>query len=511
MNVVTKKDFKDRAALAAKAAALMKKGMNAEAARSCRFYLSKWQDPEIYFMLGFLCHQANDAQAAIASYEKALELRPDYVDAYLNLGSVHLQRQDFVQALAQYDKAISYNAMLPQAHYNRGIALHELHQLEEALADYDTTIKLKPDFYLAHMKRSVLLYKLKRKTEARRTCEWLLSQGQNTSDARWVLGLISLSEGDFAMGWALFETRRGDEIEAYDRVLRKPYWLGREGIVGKTLFIKWEQGFGDTIQFCRYAKLVRETGANVIFSVQRPLRRLLESLDHEITLIGEDDVPGHYDFHCRLMSLPHAIGTAVATVPYPRRYLHVASEAVAAWASRLEGIEGIKIGLVWAGNFNADLLVVRRSDVHRSLTLEHYLPLLDVGGAAFFSLQKGPPASQLAAAPTGHRITDFTAEFSDFADTGAFIENLDLVITVDTAVAHLAAALGKPVWILVSFVSCWRWLENRTDTPWYESVRLFRQSERGNWAPVIAEMRRELQALADARSHQVTQSSDDLT
>jgi tetratricopeptide (TPR) repeat protein len=495
MTVTTKKDVKDQAVLLAKAAALANKGMFAEAARSYRFYLSKWPDPAIHFTLGFLCHQMNDWEAAILNYEKALALKPDYVDAYLNIGSIYNEKCDFDRALAFYNKAIALNGMLPQAYYNRGIILQEMQKHEDALADYDRATALKPDFYSAYLNKSVILYELKRKSEAVRNYKRILKLDPSRQDPKWNLGLIALSEGDFAAGWPLYEERLRAVAEDYNKTLRKPAWRGQEEIADKIVFIRWEQGFGDTIHFCRYAKLVKDKGATVIFSVQDALRTLLRSLDEDITIIGENDVPSHYDFHCRLMSLPCAFGTTLETIPYPTKYLAVDPGAVEAWRPRVDAYGGVKIGIVWAGGFRPADKGARRNDDNRSITFDQILPLLDITGVIFFSLQKGPPAGQLAAA-TAPNIQDFTTELQDFADTAALIENLDLVITVCTSVAHLAGALGKTVWILVPFVSCWRWLENRTDSPWYNSARLFRQQERRNWGPVIEAVRRELAAFA---------------
>jgi hypothetical protein len=200
------------------------------------------------------------------------------------------------------------------------------------------------------------------------------------------------------------------------------------------------------------------------------------------------------------MSLPFTFRTSVETIPSPTKYLRTDPAEISRWKARVENVPRLKIGLVWAGGERANITCARRNDANRSLPLKRFAPLLEIKGAAFFSLQKGPPTSQLPEMQASHEIHDWTDAFTDFADTGALIENLDLVITVDTSVAHLAAALGKPVWVLVPWVSCWRWLEGRTDSPWYNSVRLFRQVERGNWDMVFEEVERELRALVAANS-----------
>ncbi len=489
------KEIKALKALYAKARDHDSKGQLAEAARSYRFFLSQWPDPVAYYNYGVVLKKLQRFDEALQSYQKATALQPDYAQAYVNMGTLYYEQREFKLALAQYDKAIACNPLLVAAYYNRGVALQEFGRLEDAVADYDHALAIDKNYYLAYLNKSVILYELKKKAAAARNYEDILRINPEHLDSRWNLGVLKLSEGDFADGWRLYEARRKLQRDDYNKILQKPYWLGREDIRGKTMFLKWEQGFGDTIQFCRYAKLVRQAGANTILSVQAPLRRLMQSLDAEIQIIGEDEVPDDYDYHTRLMSLPHAFATVLESIPQRTKYLHIAAEKILPWRARLQPRCGLKLGLVWAGGDRPDIICARRNDANRSMNLAQFAPLLGVRGIQFVSLQKGPPASQLA--ESAYDIHDWTDELTDFADTGALIEALDLVITVDTAVAHLAAALGKTVWILIPFVSCWRWLEDRTDSPWYASVRLFRQTERGNWESVLSQVRQALTTMAD--------------
>lgn len=492
----SKKDFKELNRIYAKAALLAKQGMLAEAARSYRFFLSQWPEPVAYYNHGVVLKRMKSYDEAILNYEKAIALKPDYAEAHVNIGSIHCERGEFDAALAQFGKAIHYAPLMAEAYYNRGVVLQELRRHQEALADYDETLALQPRYYLAYLNKSVILYELKRKAEAARNYEQLLKADPDHIDARWNLGILKLSEGDYANGWKLSEARLKLHSHHYNDGPQKPYWDGREDPAGKTVFLRWEQGFGDTIQFCRFALLLKQMGAKIILSVQEPLKRLAASLDDDITVLGEDEVPERYDYHALLMSLPHAFKTSVDTVPYPKKYLRVEAGEISYWGERMAHLSGLKLGLVWAGGHRPDITCARRNDANRSMSLSQFLPLLGMSGTCFFSLQKGPPAAQLEAVRTSHELHDWTDGLADFAATGALIENLDLVITVDTAVAHLAASLGKPVWILVPFVSCWRWLEGRTESPWYDSVRLFRQSERGNWDEVIDAVQRELRKLA---------------
>jgi hypothetical protein len=269
------------------------------------------------------------------------------------------------------------------------------------------------------------------------------------------------------------------------RRFARPPWLGAEELTGKTVLLHAEQGFGDTLQFCRYAALVAARGARVVLRVTRPLAGLLATLDGGTEVISDGDSVPAFDLHCPLMSLPLAFGTTLETIPPPARLLPPADH-VAEWRRRLAALAGPRVGLCWAGDPRRNDPTARATDRRRSITLAHYGPLGGIAGPSFVSLQKGEAAAQTAAPPGGLLVHDWTDELDDFADTAALIEALDLVITVDTAVAHLAGTLGKPVWILSRCDGCWRWLTDRDDSPWYPSARLFRQPAPGDWDAVIS-------------------------
>jgi hypothetical protein len=264
------------------------------------------------------------------------------------------------------------------------------------------------------------------------------------------------------------------------------------------LLLHAEQGFGDTLQFCRYASLVGAK-ARVILEVQPPLVRLCSSLAGVAQIVAQGEPLPAFDLHCPLMSLPLAIGTTLDTVPCEVPYLAAAPELVAGWRKRLAGLDGLRVGLVWAGSPRLEL-DSSAMDRRRSITLATMAPLGEVSGVSFISLQKGEPAAQSPDAALGLALHDFTASLQDFADTAALIEALDLVISVDTSVAHLAGALGKPIWLLNRFDTCWRWLLNRDDSPWYPQLRQYRQPSPGDWSSVMREVR-------DALRHRVTGQS----
>ena len=274
-----------------------------------------------------------------------------------------------------------------------------------------------------------------------------------------------------------------------------PQWRG-EDLADKTIFLHSEQGYGDTIQFLRYVPLLASRGGRVILEVPPSLGRLAEQLQGAAQVFASGAVTPAADFFCPLLSLPRAFGTTVATIPGEVPYLAADRAAVAAWRRRLADLEGLRVGLVWAGNPRPNQPGANRIDRRRSVTLGHFANLAEVPGVSFVSLQKGQAASQTRSPPPGLLVHDWTDELTDFADTAALIEALDLVISVDTSVVHLAGALGKPTWLLNRFDTCWRWLLNRDDSPWYPTLRQFRQPSPGDWNSVICGVRDALQRLA---------------
>ncbi|MEA2737731.1 MAG: hypothetical protein QOH05_1038, partial [Acetobacteraceae bacterium] len=303
-----------------------------------------------------------------------------------------------------------------------------------------------------------------------------------------------LTMGRLEEGFREYEARW--EVEAMGGpapVLSQPRWTG-QALNGETVVLYAEQGFGDTLQFCRYAPMVAAAGGRVVLVVPKALRRLLAGLDSVAEVLCEDDGPlPDFDYHCPLLSLPLAFGTTLATIPGPASYL---GADPAPWAEFLASCSGLKVGLVWAGKSRAEQPHAVAIDKRRSMRLSDMAPLLSVPGCTFVSLQLGYPAAQMQALPAEVMPHDVSRRLEDWADTAGLIAGLDLVIAVDTAVVHLAGALGKPVWMLNRFDSCWRWFLNRDDTPWYPSMRQFRQTSRGDWAGVIERVRDALEIAA---------------
>jgi tetratricopeptide (TPR) repeat protein len=414
---------------------------------------------------------------AVDSYDRALALRPEDAIILRNRGCALTSLRVFDAALASFDAILARNPADAVAHYNRGNVFLQLERFEEALASYDAALAGRHDLVEAHNNRGLALKELDRFAEAADSYRCAYAIDVNHVEARWNEALLQLLAGDYKRGWAGYEWRwQKEPLIRARRNFAQPLWRG-EVISGRTILIHSEQGLGDTIQFCRYLPLVAKTGARVVFEVQPPLRRLLHGIAG-VEVIARGDALPEFDWQCPLLSLPLACGTRLETIPSDIPYLQAAPELVQNWATRLDAKRRTRIGLAWAGN--AD----HRNDRNRSIGLSKLLPLLDVE-ADFVSLQKvARPGDDVLL--DSHNVLHPADALGDFADTAALIGGLDLVISVDTSAAHLAGALGKPVWVLVTHVPDWRWLLNRDDSPWYPSARIFRQDQSRDWNAVVA-------------------------
>ncbi len=391
----------------------------------------------------------NDFDGAEALYEEALAKHPAFPEALSNLSAVRRFKGDTDGAILCCRKALELRPDFPSALNNLGNALKDAGRLEEAVAAYRDALRIAP----------------------------------GDANVRNNLAMALLALGEFGEGWREYRWRwKSDHLKASFRNLSEPEWQGETG-EGGTILIHAEQGFGDTIQFCRYAPLVKERGFKVVMLVPQPLKRLVASLDGvDLVASGPGEIPS-FDVQCPTMNLPLAFGTTVATIPPKIPYLSPDAADAARWRERLNGVENgkLKVGLAWAGRSRAQSPDLIATDRKRSIAPEMLAPLFAVPGVQCFSLQKEGPN-----APETFPLTDWMADCRDFADTAALIANLDLVIAVDTAVVHLAGALGKPVWLLNRFNSCWRWLTDLDDSPWYPGVlRIFRQQTMGDWEEVI--------------------------
>ena len=455
--------------------------------------------PEVHNNLGnVLCALGRLAEAE-ASYREALRLRPNYPDAHSNLGNALYDLGRPAEAEASFREALRLRPNYPDAHSNLGAALRDLGRPAEAEASFREALRLRPNFPEAHSNLGAALRELGRPAEAEASYREALRLRPNFPEAHNNLGHALLLVGRFEEGWTEYEWRwKTKWLSSSDRDFSAPLWRG-EAIGDRAILLHAEQGLGDTLQFCRYAPLM-VCNAGIILEVQAPLVRLLSRLPGVREVVARGDRLPPFDLHCPLMSLPRAFGTTLDTIPAATPYLSADPKLAANWQERLIGLGGLRIGLVWAGRRRLNFPAAAAIDRRRSIALKALAPFGDVSGVSFVSLQKDGPAAQAADPPNGLRLHDFTTDLHDFEDTAALIVNLDLVISVDTSVAHLVGALGKPVWLLNRFDTDWRWLLNRDDSPWYPTLRQFRQASPGDWDSAVCAARDALQRLiADVR------------
>jgi tetratricopeptide (TPR) repeat protein len=422
-----------------------------------------------HLWLGRALHALGRPEAALDSFNRALELDPGMAEAYNNRATALDDLNQWEAALADYDRALSINAALPELHLNRGNLLRNLNRVQEALTSYRQALALQPGSALGHFNRA----------------------------------LTQLVTGDLAAGWQGLEWRSRLECGATVDVPGARRWLGNESIAGRTLALIGEWGAGDILQFCRYTEAAAQLGARVIVVVPQALVRLLASLSGAAQVVALDGPLPDFDYYCPMLSLPLAFNTRLGSIPARLPYLSVAPELRERWRAKLGERRRPRIGLVWSGGFRPRQMQLWPVNTRRNVPLAKLAPLRHAE-LEFYSLQKGEPAeSELAglieAGWDGPRLIDLTSELGDYADTAALVEQLDLVITVDTSIAHLAGALGKPVWILNRFDTCWRWLLDRPDSPWYPTARLYRQERPGDWDSVIARVAADLHRLSHER------------
>jgi predicted O-linked N-acetylglucosamine transferase (SPINDLY family)/ADP-heptose:LPS heptosyltransferase len=440
--------------------------------------------------LGTILQNRGRLEEAEACYRRAIELNDRFAEAMSNLGAVLAVRGRLDDATAWYGHALAADAQLAPAQNNLGAALARLERFRDAEIAHRRAITLKPDFPDAHYNLGVALQDQGRFEEALASYEKAAELKPDLVDARWNRAYVLLTLGRYAEGWREHEWRWRRK-EQPPRSYPQPLWRG-EPLEGRTILLHAEQGMGDTLQFMRYVPLVAARDCRVVLQVPGPLLGVARaSLGHCAQVQSDADMLPTFDLHCPLLSLPFAFGTTVETIPADVPYLKVDEDAAARWRKRLAGGKGLKVGLVWAGSPQ------HKNDRNRSIALERLAPLFGAAGVRWFSLQVAERKAELARLAPG-TITDLSDHLTDFAETAAAIANLDLVIAVDTATAHVAGALGKPVWVLVPFVPDWRWLIGRDDSPYYPSARLFRQPARGDWDSVALRVRRALEERTGA-------------
>ncbi len=436
---------------------------------------------EAHNNLGVILEEMGRPDEAAASYRRALGLRSEYPEALGNLGNALLKLGRITEAVDRFCDAIALDPNFVDAFYHLGHALRRQSEWGGAVQCYRKVVELQPDHVKGWVNLGGALLALNRFDEAIDAQRAALSVDPQNADAHWNLALALLVTGDYPEGWREYQWRLKDPGAG----LAEGGWDGSP-LAGRTLFVRAEQGFGDAIQFFRYAQLLARRGERVLLECRRELLPLFATQGDDITLVAAGDEPPRFDTWCYLMSLPHLLGTTLASIPAQQPPIAADRERAASWRERLAPDAGFRVGLVWAGSAGY------KNDRYRSLPVRELLPVARIPGVTLYNLQLGAPPEDLALLSASGDVRDFSAELRNFADTAALIGELHAVVSVDTAVAHLAAAMGKPVHLMLPFSCDWRWLAGRRDSPWYPSVTLYRQATPGEWGAVVAALAKEL-------------------
>lgn len=417
-------------------------------------------------------HKLSHDDEAQKLYEKLLSMQP-HAHAYYNLGTIFQKQDKLLDAIAMYEKAIALHLNHPNVYYNLGVMFKAQNRREEAVVLYEKTIALSPDHVNAYINLGNILKDQNRLEEAMKLYEKAIALNPDNANALLNKSLILLARGDFLEGFTLYEKRR--TVKAFS----KPSWKGEESLEGKTLLIYAEQGFGDTIQFCRYIEMVSKLGCTIIFEVAKPLFPLMRQLNGVHYFVEKGEALPPFDVHCSLLSLPFVFQTTLERIPLKQRYLTADPQKVVDWEKLLDRSKP-KIGLVWSGS------VTYTGDACRSIPLEALLVALPKG-FEYICLQKEVRQRDHIVLKNSS-IHFFGEALHDFSDTAALCSCMDFVVSVDTGVAHLAAALGKKTVVLLPFAPDWRWMLKRSDSPWYPTIQLLRQDTMENWETVLLQL-----------------------
>lgn len=449
----------------------------------------------VFYFLGNALRAADALVEARAAFEQAVALEPTMAEAHNNLALVLGKLGLNDEARQALDRATAANPDLAAPRSNLGAIMSRGSSLDEAAAMLREAVRLDPESLDARTNYGAVLMRQRRFAEAEVEFRRVLAASPGFPSAELNLGLMLLTEGRLEEGWPYYDCRwKQPQLAEKRPPFTSPCWAG-EPLDGKTLLVFAEQGFGDNIQFIRYVRLIKQRYPTVrlvhysLHSLADLFRASPLAADCEIVRWGEP-MPAH-DVHCPIMSLPWRCGTTLANIPDPGVYLAPGDEVAMAWADRFAALPQPRIGLAWA---SSETFVYRSA---KTIALRQLAPLLDIAGVSWVSLQFGKEAEEIAENDLTTRIVNPMAEVQTFLDTAAIIAQLDLVISVDTAVAHLAGAMGKPVWMLDRFDTDWRWLLGREDSPWYRSLRIFRQAELGAWAPVVERACKELEIFVN--------------
>ena len=448
---------------------------------------------EAYYNMANILRQQDRHVEAVENYQRVIRIRPDFAMAYGNLAVTLKEQGRDAEAIESYKQAIRLMPADATLRHDLGIVLKDCGRYDEATENYKQAIRLDPDYAQAYNSLGVAMKECNRCTEAIENYEQAIRLKPDYADAHWNRSLALLLSARLSEGWKEYQ-RRYDDLNTTDspHYSQKTLWDG-SSFDGKTLLVRYQQGLGDNIQFVRYLPMVKERGGTVIYETKKPLTDLLRPLDgiDELVAAASNGKPAaSFDLHISLMDLPRVFGATIETIPSNVPYLYADPAKAQAWRNRIVQ-KNLTVGIVWAG------AAAHRNDRNRSCTLADFAPLAEIDGIQLYGLQKGNPSKQADKSSARIIAANLGEEFEDFTDTAAAIGNMDLVVSVDTAVLHLAGAMGKPTWALLPFAPDWRWMLERQDSPWYPTMRLFRQKSPGCWPDVFADVKKELQTMAD--------------
>lgn len=466
------------------------------------------QDATALFLLANVLREGGLLAEAVTRFKKAISLKPDFAEAYNNLGLTLEALGDARGAKAAFDQAVALDPNLSAAHTNIGNVNLKLGNLDNALVCFKRAVELAPSSAEGWTNLGQTYYRLQRLLEAEGAYQRALMVQPKCAEAELNLGILYLLQGDYARGWKHYEKRwEMPVVKAKRPVLPQPEWQG-ESLDNKSILVYIEQGMGDNIQFIRFLGELRKRwpSSRIYYWGVRPLFRLLEKYaeKYQIDLLPEvlpNGVPSA-DFKIGLLSLPRCLQIGLDNLPSEPKYLEAPADTVASWADRLASLSGKKVGVAWAGS---ETYLFHK---FRVISLEELQHVFSVAGVSWVSLQKGKDSAQIAQSGLQDIVFNPMDEVDDYADTAAIIENLDLVISVDTSVAHLAGALGKPVWLLNRFDTDWRWLTERSDSPWYPTMRIFRQPSFGDWKQTVEAVKFALESFVAGEVAQLHREQD---
>lgn len=464
-------------------------GRLADAEKIYRYILSiDPRNADSMHLLGVIAGDSGHPEAAIDLINQAIGLKKNVSAFHINLGNVFKTSGKEVEAIACYERALRLNPRDFVVLNNLGLSFHDQGDLEQAVMYFQRALALSPDTAEIHNNLGLALKNEGKLDKAMFHYNRAISLKPDYAEAHWNTGFVQLLTEDFVNGWRENEWRWRMPGTISPGLKTQP-WDGGD-LRGQTILLHGEQGLGDSIQFIRYAHLVKEKGGTVLLACCPPLARLFECVDGIDRIYSAGGVPAH-DFHASLMSLPKIFGTNLESIPAIVPYLHKDNTLVNIWQDRLAGCSGFRVGITWRGNPN------HKNDHNRSITIAQIAQYLTVPGLSVISLQKDAKDEELAVLRDLDSFFDAGSLVSDFADTGAIMANLDLVITVDTSICHLAGALAVPVWTLIPFAPDWRWMLKRIDSPWYPTMRLFRQERAGDWHSVMENVQSALLPRSD--------------